>query len=77
LSKTEAKNLPQNAIKIVKYAFDNTIGNVIHGYKVEKACLQFNLSNLNNLVYSIIKYFKGRINQEGYSVNNIIEFLSK
>lgn len=71
------KDVQQNAIKIVKYAFDNTIGDVIHGYEVEKACLQFNLSNLKNLVYSIINYFRGRINQEGLSVNNIIEFLSK
>ncbi|GAH35467.1 unnamed protein product [marine sediment metagenome] len=71
------KDVQQNAIKIVKYAFDNTIDDVIHGYEVEKACLQFNLSNLKNLVYSIINYFRGRINQEGLSVNKIIEFLSK
>ena len=71
------KGVQQNAIKIVKYAFDNTIGDAIHGYEVEKACLHFNLSNLKNLVNSIINYFRGRINQEGLSVNNIIEFLSK
>ena len=71
------KGVQQNSIKIVKYAFDNTIGDKIHGYEVEKACLQFNQSNLKDLVYSIIKYFKGRLNREGFSINKIINYLNK
>lgn len=70
------KGMQQNAIKIVKYAFDNTIGETFHGYEVEKACLHFNHSNLKELVYSIITYFRGRINQGGLTVNKIIDFLS-
>ena len=33
------KGVHQNAIKLVKFAFYNTIGDEIHGYEVEKACL--------------------------------------
>lgn len=69
------KGVQQNAIKIVKYAFDNTIGDSIDDYEVEKACLQFNHSSLNDLVYSIIKFFTGKLNQEGLSINIIIQFL--
>ena len=70
------KGTQQNAIKIVKYAFDNTIGDVIHGYEVEKACLQFEAKSLNELVFSIIKFFLGKLNERGFSIESIIKFLN-
>ncbi len=70
------KGVQQNSIKIAKFVFYNTIEDEVHGYEVEKACLQFKPSNLIELVYSIIKYFKGRLNKLGFSIDDIIEFLS-
>ena len=72
----KTKGIQQNAIKIAKFAFYNIVGDDIHGYEVEKACLQFQPSNLRELVQSIIKYFRGRLNKLGFSIDDINEFLS-
>ena len=71
------KGVQQNAIKIIKYVLDNLVGEAIHGYEVEKACLQFTHSRLSDLVYSIINYFKGKLRDEGTSPHQLINYLAK
>lgn len=72
----QIKGTQQNAIKIVKFAFDTIIGNGIQGYEVEKACLQTHQTNLTGYVYALIKCFHGRLNQYGITINQVINFLN-
>ena len=71
------KGIQQNAIKIVKYAFDNLVGEAIHGYEVEIVCLQFTHSRISDLVYAIIHYFKGRLRDNGITPQQVITYLAK
>lgn len=62
----------RDAIKIVKYAFDKFLNGVIKGYEVEKACIMLNCTALNTCVISIVNYFKGRLGENGFTVDNFL-----
>ncbi|MFW9873471.1 MAG: nucleotidyltransferase domain-containing protein [Candidatus Thorarchaeota archaeon] len=61
-----------DAIKIVKYAFDKVLNGSIKGYEVEKACILLNCATLNTCVRSIVNYFKGRLGENGFTVDNFL-----
>jgi len=67
----------RNAIKIVKYAFDEFLTKDIKGYEVEKACITLNCTELNRCVRSIVNYFKGRLSENGYTVDNFLQRILK
>ena len=62
----------RDAIKIVKYAFEKLLNNSIKGYEVEKACITLNCTALNTCVSSIVNYFKGRLSENGFTVENFL-----
>ena len=62
----------QDAIKIVKYAFDRLLGDIIKGYEVEKACIMLNCNQLNTCVSMIVNYFKGRLCDNEYTVDSFL-----
>jgi hypothetical protein len=70
--------IQQNAIKIVKFAFDKVLGkhNDIKGHEVEKACLLANFKSVREYVYFLLKYFRGRNIQQGLSLEEIINFIA-
>lgn len=68
-------HVQQNAIKIAKFALYRFLGEDIHGYEVERACLTLDRKGLKDCVLSIIHYFNNRLNQYGYTENDIINFL--
>ncbi len=66
----------RDGIKLAKYAFYKTTGDLVKGYEIEKACINSNCNTLIGCVNASIHYFKGRINQNGYSVNDVLKFLT-
>jgi len=62
----------REAIKIVKYAFDKLLNGAIKGYEVEKACIMLNCTALNTCTTSIVNYFKGRLSENGYTVDKFL-----
>jgi hypothetical protein len=68
-------HIQQNAIKIVKFGLYRFLGDNIHGYEVERACLNDDLKGLKDCVLSIIHYFNNRLNQYGYTENDVVNFL--
>lgn len=62
----------RDAIKIVKYAIDKFLNGSINGYEVEKACIKLNCTALNTCVTSIVNYFKGRLSEKGFTVDNFL-----
>ena len=69
------KPVHKNAIKLVKYAFDKSGIKDIKGYEVEKACLVVNSISTPDCVKKIVKYFKGRIEQNGFTIENVLQRL--
>ncbi len=67
----------RDAIKIVKYAFDEFLNKNIKGYEVEKVCITLNCTELHRCVRSIVNYFKGRLSENGYTVDNFLRRLLK
>ena len=67
----------RDAIKIVKYAFEEFLDTDIKGYEVEKACIMLNCTELNTCVRSIVNYFKGRLSEKGFSVDNFLRQILK
>ena len=67
----------RDAIKIVKYAFDKFLNGCIKGYEVEKACIMLNCTALNTCVISIVNYFKGRLSEKGFTVDNFLRKILK
>ncbi len=62
----------KDAIKIVKYAFDKFLNEEIQGYEIEKVCIKLNCSALNTCVTSIVNYFKGRLDEKGFTVDKFL-----
>ena len=62
----------RDAIKIVKYAFDKFLDGDIKGYEVENACIMLNCTALNICVISIVNFFKGRLSEKGFTVDNFL-----
>ena len=69
------KPVHKNAIKLAKYAFDKSGIKNIRGYEVEKACLVVNSSSLPDCVKKIVKYFKGRIEQNNLTIERVLQRL--
>ena len=67
----------RDAIKIVKYAVDKFLNGAICGYEVEKACIMLNCTALNTCVTSIVNYFKGRLREKGFTVDNFLRKILK
>ena len=65
----------KNAIKLVKYAFDKSGIKNVKGYEVEKACLVVNSISTPDCVKKIVKYFKGRIEQNGLTIKSVLQIL--
>jgi len=65
----------KNAIKLVKYAFDKSGIKNIKGYEVEKASLVVNSISTPDCVKKIVKYFKGRIEQNGLTIKSVLQRL--
>ena len=66
----------KNAIKLVKYALDKSGIKDIKGYEVEKACLVVNSISTPDCVKKILKYFKGRIEQNGLTFKRVLQRLT-
>ena len=69
------KPVQKNAIKLVKYALDKSGIKDIKGYEVEKACLVVNSSSTPDCVKKIVKHFKGRIEQNRLTINQVLQRL--
>ena len=67
----------RDAIKIVKYAFEEFLDGDIKGYEVEKACIMLNCTELHTCVRSIVNYFKGRLSEKGFPVDNFLQQILK
>ncbi|MFX0138021.1 MAG: hypothetical protein ACFFDN_30545 [Candidatus Hodarchaeota archaeon] len=72
---SKISNIQQNSIKLTKYAFDRVQGVKIHGYEIEKNSFQFNSSSLSEYVYSIVRYFKGKLEQNNLTINDVLKHL--
>ena len=62
----------RDAIKIVKYAFEEFLDGDIKGYEVEKACIMVNCTALYACIFSIVNYFKGRLSEKGFTVDKFL-----
>lgn len=62
----------RDAIIIIKYAFDKLLNGIIKGYEVEKACIMLNCTALNTCTISIVKYFKGRLREKGFTADKFL-----
>ena len=66
----------KNAIKLVKYALDKSGIKNIKGYEVEKACLVANSTSTPACVKKIVRYFKGRIELNGFTIEKVLRELT-
>lgn len=66
----------KNAIKLAKYVLYKAKVSDVHGYEVELACIQLQDGNLVDCVTNLIKYFSGRINKKGITVDQVLQRLT-
>ena len=66
----------REAIKLSKYAFYKATGDLVKGYEIEKANINSNCISLVGCVNASVHYFNGKLNQNGYSVNDILKYLT-
>ena len=66
----------RDAIKLTKYAFYKSTGDLVKGYEIEKVCINSNCNSLIGCVNASIHYFNESLNQNGYSVNDVLKYLT-
>lgn len=66
----------QDAIKLAKYAFYKSTGDLVKGYEIEKVCINSNCNSLVGCVNASIYYFTGRLIQNKNSIDDVLRYLT-
>lgn len=65
-----------DAIKLVKYAIDNTVGKKIKSYEIELSIINSNCTSLVGCVNYSVHHFTGRVQKLGYSIDDVLNYLT-
>lgn len=68
--------IKQDAIKLAKYAFYKSTGDLVKGYEIEKVCINSNCNSLIGCVNASIYYYTGRLKHNNNSIEDVLKYLT-